>query len=91
MPAGQLDDVPSWCPGIFPGEISERTGVPPISQDVGTAFYVLDLADSFGIADAGDLGGMDASGYCRIHGRLKDMIIRGGDDFDFYRIRPIMD
>src|ERR1700722_20625349 len=44
MPAGQLDDVPSWCPGIFPGEISERTGVPPISQDVGTVLYVLDLA-----------------------------------------------
>ncbi len=28
----------------------------------------------------GDLGSMDARGYCRIEGRLKDMIIRGGEN-----------
>src|SRR5271163_3808751 len=44
MPAGQLDDVPSWCPGIFLGKISERTGVPSIGQEVETAPHVLDLA-----------------------------------------------
>ncbi|KAM9837439.1 medium-chain acyl-CoA ligase ACSF2, mitochondrial [Aulostomus maculatus] len=28
----------------------------------------------------GDLGSMDAYGYCRIEGRIKDMIIRGGEN-----------
>jgi fatty-acyl-CoA synthase len=28
----------------------------------------------------GDLGSIDACGYCRIQGRLKDMIIRGGEN-----------
>ncbi|XP_035000951.1 medium-chain acyl-CoA ligase ACSF2, mitochondrial isoform X1 [Hippoglossus stenolepis] len=28
----------------------------------------------------GDIGSMDAFGYCRIQGRIKDMIIRGGEN-----------
>jgi fatty-acyl-CoA synthase len=28
----------------------------------------------------GDLGSMDRLGYCRVQGRLKDMIIRGGEN-----------
>jgi fatty-acyl-CoA synthase len=28
----------------------------------------------------GDLGSLDHHGYCRIHGRLKDLIIRGGEN-----------
>jgi hypothetical protein len=28
----------------------------------------------------GDLGSMDEHGYCRVQGRLKDMIIRGGEN-----------
>ena len=27
-----------------------------------------------------DIGSMDAYGYCRIQGRIKDMIIRGGEN-----------
>jgi acyl-CoA synthetase (AMP-forming)/AMP-acid ligase II len=34
--------------------------------------------DQNGWLHTGDLGSMDARGYCRIGGRLKDMIIRGG-------------
>jgi pimeloyl-ACP methyl ester carboxylesterase len=34
LTAEMLDDVPSWCSGIFLREISERTGVPPVGQDV---------------------------------------------------------
>lgn len=36
------------------------------------------LAD--GWLRTGDLGTMDARGYCRVTGRLKDMIIRGGEN-----------
>jgi fatty-acyl-CoA synthase len=36
--------------------------------------------DAEGWLHTGDLGTMDAQGYCRVEGRLKDMIIRGGEN-----------
>jgi fatty-acyl-CoA synthase len=36
--------------------------------------------DAEGWLHTGDLGTMDAEGYCRVEGRLKDMIIRGGEN-----------
>jgi len=36
--------------------------------------------DADGWLHTGDLASMDSGGYCRIEGRLKDMIIRGGEN-----------
>ncbi len=36
--------------------------------------------DQEGWLHTGDIGAMDALGYCRVHGRLRDMIIRGGEN-----------
>jgi fatty-acyl-CoA synthase len=36
--------------------------------------------DSEGWLHTGDLGWLDKHGYCRVQGRLKDMIIRGGEN-----------
>jgi len=36
--------------------------------------------DAAGWLHTGDLGTMDERGYCRITGRLKDMVIRGGEN-----------
>jgi fatty-acyl-CoA synthase len=36
--------------------------------------------DAEGWLHTGDLGTMDEEGYCRVQGRLKDMIIRGGEN-----------
>ncbi|XJZ28919.1 AMP-binding protein [Bacillota bacterium Lsc_1132] len=40
----------------------------------------LDAIDSEGWLHTGDLAVMDENGYCQITGRLKDMIIRGGEN-----------
>lgn len=38
------------------------------------------VIDEDGFLHTGDLAVMDEEGYCRITGRLKDMIIRGGEN-----------
>jgi fatty-acyl-CoA synthase len=43
---------------------------------LGTA----EVIDADGWYHTGDLASMDERGYCRIEGRLKDMIIRGGEN-----------
>lgn len=40
----------------------------------------LDAIDTEGWLHTGDLADMDENGYCKITGRLKDMIIRGGEN-----------
>jgi fatty-acyl-CoA synthase len=40
----------------------------------------VEALDADGWLHTGDLGSMDEYGYCRIQGRLKDMIIRGGEN-----------
>ncbi|MBM7584130.1 fatty-acyl-CoA synthase [Bacillus pakistanensis] len=45
-------------------------------NDEATNFSI----DSDGWLHTGDLAVMDSNGYCRITGRLKDMIIRGGEN-----------
>jgi len=39
-----------------------------------------EAVDTAGWLHTGDLGSMDERGYCRIEGRLKEMIIRGGEN-----------
>jgi fatty-acyl-CoA synthase len=39
-----------------------------------------DVLDAAGWMHTGDLGRIDAQGYCNITGRLKDMLIRGGEN-----------
>lgn len=35
--------------------------------------------DPFSVALCSDIASLDQNGYCRIEGRIKDMIIRGGE------------
>ena len=46
----------------------------------GDAGATAEAVDAQGWLHSGDLGSMDAEGYVRITGRLKEMIIRGGEN-----------
>ena len=46
----------------------------------GDAAATAKAVDESGWLHSGDLGSMDSEGYVRITGRLKDMIIRGGEN-----------
>jgi acyl-CoA synthetase (AMP-forming)/AMP-acid ligase II len=66
------------APGVI-GEICTR------GYHVMTGYFdnpeaTADAIDPDGWLHTGDLGSMDERGYCRIGGRLKDMIIRGGEN-----------
>jgi fatty-acyl-CoA synthase len=59
------------------GEILVR-GYQNMAGYCGAADLMAGVLDDDGWLQMGDLGSMDARGYLRITGRLKDMVIRGG-------------
>ena len=61
------------------GEICFR-GYHVMKGYYGDAEATAQAIDADGWLHSGDLGTMDAEGYVRITGRLKDMIIRGGEN-----------
>ena len=61
------------------GEICFR-GYHVMKGYYGDAKATAGTIDAAGWLHSGDLGTMDADGYVRITGRLKDMIIRGGEN-----------
>jgi fatty-acyl-CoA synthase len=76
-------------PGVV-GEICVRgytamTGCLDMSEATAQAI------DGEGWLHTGDLGSMDERGYCRIAGRLKDMIIRGGENIYPREIEEVLE
>jgi fatty-acyl-CoA synthase len=65
-------------PGVT-GEICTR-GYLVMDGYLGDAAATTATIDSDGWLHTGDLGSMDTRGYCRIEGRIKEMIIRGGEN-----------
>jgi fatty-acyl-CoA synthase len=62
-----------------PGEICAR-GYSVMKGYFNNPGATANAIDRQGWLHTGDLGSMDSQGYCRILGRLKDMIIRGGEN-----------
>jgi fatty-acyl-CoA synthase len=65
-----------------PGEVGEICfrGYHVMEGYYGDPEATAEAIDREGWLHSGDLGGMDADGYVRITGRLKEMIIRGGEN-----------
>ena len=61
------------------GEILTR-GYHVMKGYFGNPAATADAIDATGWLHTGDLGSMDERGYCRIQGRQKEMIIRGGEN-----------
>lgn len=91
----RVETVGRALPGIEVKLVDPKTGkeVPPGVQgevccrgyNVMKGYYKMEQAtkeaiDSEGFLHSGDLGVMDEDGYLSITGRLKDMIIRGGEN-----------
>jgi len=62
-----------------PGEICVRG---PMCMDGywGNPQATGETIDADGFLHTGDIGSLDADGYCRVRGRLRDVIIRGGEN-----------
>ncbi len=62
-----------------PGEICVRG---PLCMDGywDNADATAETIDADGFLHTGDIGTLDAQGYCRVRGRLRDVIIRGGEN-----------
>ncbi len=61
------------------GEIATR-GFHVMAGYLNNPEQTAQAIDSENWLHTGDLGSMDDAGYLRVHGRLKDMIIRGGEN-----------
>jgi fatty-acyl-CoA synthase len=67
------------APGGTVGEICTR-GYLVMDGYLGDEEATAAAVDRDGWLHTGDLGSMDERGYCRIAGRIKEMIIRGGEN-----------
>ena len=94
-PGDRAETVGRTLPQTEVKIIDPRTGVtlaPGTVGEICTRGYLVMLGylndaeatgaaiDSDGWLHTGDLGSMDERGYCRIAGRIKEMIIRGGEN-----------
>ena len=74
-----VDELGAVVPIGQPGEICCR-GYSVMQGYWDEPAKTADTIDTAGWLHSGDLGTMDGEGYTRIVGRLKDMIIRGGEN-----------
>jgi fatty-acyl-CoA synthase len=83
LPQTELKIVNPYTGAIVPrgatGEICAR-GYSIMKDYFDNPAATSSAIDSEGWLHTGDLGSLDMHGYCRVQGRLKDMIIRGGEN-----------
>ena len=68
-----------WCRAAPPGEILTR-GYCVMLGYWGDPQLTSEAVDAAGWMHTGDMGVIDEEGFCNIVGRIKDMVIRGGEN-----------
>jgi fatty-acyl-CoA synthase len=91
----KANTIGTAMPGVEPKIVDPATGATLHPGETGEyctrGYHVMDdyfdlpdqtaeVIDAEGWLHSGDLCSMDPRGYCRVEGRLKDMIIRGGEN-----------
>jgi fatty-acyl-CoA synthase len=74
-----IDEHGKVVPRGTPGELCTR-GYSVMQGYWGEPERTRDVLDAAGWMHTGDLAALDQQGYCSIVGRVKDMIIRGGEN-----------
>lgn len=77
LPPGREGELVSKGPGIFTGYFH--------SEEENRSIFTRD-----GFLKTGDLAGMDEDGYIRITGRIKDIILRGGENISSKHIENLI-
>jgi len=67
LPTGVVGEICARGPGLMTGYFDDTEGT-------------AQALDTDGWLHTGDLGSLDGDGYLRVQGRLRDMIIRGGEN-----------
>jgi acyl-CoA synthetase (AMP-forming)/AMP-acid ligase II len=76
LPRGSQGEVVVRGPGVTPGYLN--------NPEANAASFVK------GGLRTGDLGAIDGDGYLRLVGRIKEMIIRGGENISPYEIEAVL-
>jgi acyl-CoA synthetase (AMP-forming)/AMP-acid ligase II len=79
------DEVP---PGTE-GDIAFR-GASNLLEYIGQPAATAEMFTADGFSKSGDLGVMDADGYVRVTGRLKDIVIRGGLNISVRQVEDLL-
>ncbi|MFE9323768.1 acyl-CoA synthetase [Nocardia sp. NPDC052278] len=74
LPAGAIGVLEISGPTVFAGYVTGRNDQGHLLDSLGTTVD--------GWLDTGDLAHIDADGFIHLHGRAKDLIIRGGHNID---------
>jgi cyclohexanecarboxylate-CoA ligase len=71
------------------GDIAYR-GAMNLLEYIGQPEATADMFTPDGFSRSGDLGVMDADGYVRVTGRLKDIVIRGGLNISVRQVEDLL-
>lgn len=84
-----VDEAGNEVPRGEPGDIAYR-GPMHMLEYINNPAATAELFTPDGYSRSGDLGVMDADGYVRVTGRLKDIVIRGGLNISVRQVEDLL-
>jgi len=84
-----LDEHGDEVPPGTEGDIAFR-GASNLLEYIGQPAATAEMFTADGFSKSGDLGVMDADGYVRVTGRLKDIVIRGGLNISVRQVEDLL-